>query len=159
MPAVLQPYVAAVQAITLGETRTYDEVAVAAGKGPSGSRQVGKMIRRLDLQSSTVPWWRVVAADGSLIAAGRALRTVQLQALQNEGARPMQGESVVVWCAAAGCHVIGCYSYKDERMVFADVHDARVHDFCRDKVERFRDAEAAAARGFVRLATAELSDS
>ena len=85
-------YFAAVRAIPKGETRTYAEVAQAAGKPPGCSRMVGKALRTLDIQRTKVPWWRVVTADGAMHAAGPHLAPIQLQHLRNEGARPEAGE-------------------------------------------------------------------
>lgn len=85
-------YLAAVEAIPVGETRTFTEVAQAAGKAAGCARMVGKALRRLDLQATqVVPWWRVVAANGSLHALGPHLASVQLQKLVNEGVRPDAG--------------------------------------------------------------------
>jgi alkylated DNA nucleotide flippase Atl1 len=85
-------YFTAVRAIPKGETRTYAEVAQAAGKPPGCTRMVGKALRTLDIQRTKVPWWRVVTADGAMHAAGPHLVPIQLQHLRNEGARPEAGK-------------------------------------------------------------------
>lgn len=46
-----------------GEIVTYGEVAAEVGK-PGAARAVGSTLRR---HGSTVPWWRVVAANGRLV--------------------------------------------------------------------------------------------
>lgn len=52
-----------IAALEPGEIVTYGEVAAEVGK-PGAARAVGSTLRR---HGSTVPWWRVVAANGRLV--------------------------------------------------------------------------------------------
>lgn len=52
-----------VEAIPVGQVMSYGDVAEYLGEG--GPRQVG---RAMSLWGGAVPWWRVVHADGSLLA-------------------------------------------------------------------------------------------
>ncbi len=67
---------------------------MAAGR-PNGARSVGKAIKGLDHKTSQVPWHRVVGQDGKLQDAPSG--ALQLQRLQDEGARPKQGEAGQEW--------------------------------------------------------------
>ncbi|QTJ70782.1 MGMT family protein (plasmid) [Rhodococcus sp. ZPP] len=49
----------AVASIPVGRVATYGDIGVSIGVG---ARQVGRMMTLLD---SSVPWWRVVHADGT----------------------------------------------------------------------------------------------
>lgn len=49
-----------VEAVDAGRLTTYGAVAAAVGR--AGPRQVGRVMR---MHGDTVPWWRVVHADGS----------------------------------------------------------------------------------------------
>jgi methylated-DNA-protein-cysteine methyltransferase-like protein len=49
-------------ALPAGEVITYGEVAAEAGR-PGAARAVG---RAMATSGATMPWWRVVAADGRL---------------------------------------------------------------------------------------------
>ena len=62
---------------------------MAAGR-PNGARSVGKAIKGLDHKTSQIPWHRVVGQDGKLQDGPTG--ALQLQRLQDEGARPKQGE-------------------------------------------------------------------
>lgn len=46
-------------AIPAGEVMTYGQIAQGAGLNP---RQVGRIISRI---SDTIPWWRIIRADGT----------------------------------------------------------------------------------------------
>lgn len=56
----------------------------------AGARSVGKTIKSLDLGESEVPWHRVVGSDGKL--QDGEVGAKQLARLQEEGARPKEGE-------------------------------------------------------------------
>ena len=62
-----------------GEVVTYGEIADQAGH-PGAARAVGNVLRN----SSGLPWWRVVAADGRLVPG---LEQEQKRRLQAEGIR------------------------------------------------------------------------
>lgn len=54
---------AVVAAVPAGQVVTYGEVAAEAGR-PGAARAVGRVMAASD---GTLPWWRVVAADGRLV--------------------------------------------------------------------------------------------
>lgn len=54
---------AVVASIPAGEVLTYGEVAVEAGR-PGAARAVGRIMAS---SGGSLPWWRVVAADGRLV--------------------------------------------------------------------------------------------
>jgi methylated-DNA-protein-cysteine methyltransferase-like protein len=54
----------AVRAIPRGEVRSYSQVALYAGR-PGAARGVGQELKGLQHPRS-VPWWRVIRADGTL---------------------------------------------------------------------------------------------
>lgn len=66
---------------------SYREVAEAAGR-PGAARAVGRVLAGTD---ADVPWWRVVAADGSLRAPCRA---DQARMLKREGVKLSAGRVV-----------------------------------------------------------------
>jgi methylated-DNA-protein-cysteine methyltransferase related protein len=51
----------AIRAIPRGETRSYSQVALYAGR-PGAARGVGRELKTLQ----NVPWWRVIRADRTL---------------------------------------------------------------------------------------------
>ena len=56
----------AVRAIPRGETRSYSQVALYAGR-PGAARGVGHELTGLSEQRQRdVPWWRVIRSDGTL---------------------------------------------------------------------------------------------
>ena len=55
---------AVVEAIPRGKVMTYGDIAEYVGEG--GPRQVGRV---MSLSGGSVPWWRVLHADGSPPAA------------------------------------------------------------------------------------------
>ena len=76
-----------VRRIPEGEVMSYREVAEAAGR-PGAARAVGRVLAGTD---ADVPWWRVVAADGSLRAPRRA---DQARRLKREGVKLSAGRVV-----------------------------------------------------------------
>ena len=76
-----------------GEVVTYGEVAEEAGF-PGAARAVGNL---LSTGLEGVPWWRVVRADGSLVARHRSEQARRLRAegvavVNDRVARPSQDE-------------------------------------------------------------------
>lgn len=71
-----------------GEIVTYGEVAAEVGK-PGAARAVGSTLRR---HGSSVPWWRVVAANGRLVPGGEHRQTKKLRA---EGVEVRNGRVVM----------------------------------------------------------------
>ena len=67
-----------------GEVIAYGEVAAEAGY-PGAARAVGNLLRHGGLD---VPWWRVVRADGRIVApSGRE----QIRLLRREGVEVVDG--------------------------------------------------------------------
>lgn len=77
-----------VEALDPGEIVTYGEVAAEVGK-PGAARAVGSALRRY---GSSVPWWRVVAANGRLVPGGEQRHRAQLRA---EGVEVRHGRVVM----------------------------------------------------------------
>eukprot|EP00887_Chlorella_sp_A99_P001463 scaffold8.g1463.t1 len=155
------PFLAAIKHIPRGQTRTYSEVAEASGR-PHASRSVGKALRSLDFDSTRVCWWRVVCQDGGFICSGE-YGQLQLERLQEEGARPREVEGVAEWAARRGAHCVGAYVYEAEAFVFFDSRDERLEvslygDLNPLRVEAFVDVDQAKERGFVRAADMELEE-
>jgi alkylated DNA nucleotide flippase Atl1 len=75
----------AVERIPPGQVAAYGDLAELVGRG--GPRQVGQVMSR---HGAGVPWWRVVHADGSLIAGLEQRAMIELRA---EGT-PMRGDRV-----------------------------------------------------------------
>jgi methylated-DNA-protein-cysteine methyltransferase-like protein len=73
----------AVRAIPRGEVRSYAQVALYAGR-PGAARGVGQELKSLEHPRS-VPWWRVIRADGTLAPA-----------VSHEQARRLRAEGVEV---------------------------------------------------------------
>ena len=65
-------------ALKPGEIVSYGDIADRAGK-PRASRSVGRLLSNTTL---SLPWWRVVRSDGSLL---RTHQRTQTQKLVNEG--------------------------------------------------------------------------
>ena len=70
-----------------GDLVTYGEVAAEAGY-PGAARAVGSMLAKSD---GTLPWWRVIAASGKLLASHEA---EQAQLLAAEGVTTRNGRVV-----------------------------------------------------------------
>jgi len=80
--------------IPAGKVMSYGDVAKAAGL-PSHARWVGKALAALPEESS-VPWHRVLKADGSLaFPIGSAAFRRQSRRLQQEGVKLNQGRCVM----------------------------------------------------------------
>ncbi|MCZ6598225.1 MAG: 2OG-Fe(II) oxygenase, partial [Planctomycetota bacterium] len=134
-------YLEAVAKIPRGETRSFSELAVMAGR-PGAARAAGRALRECSDDAST-PWHRVVAAGGALDRdEGRA--RLQLRRLRREGARPRVGESVRAWARRVHCRLVASY----DRRVFLPARDERVVDLDPARVDRVPDEATAIARGF-----------
>jgi len=75
----------AVEQIPPGRVASYGDLAELVGRG--GPRQVGQIMSRY---GAAVPWWRVVHADGSLIAGLEERATAELRREKT----PMRGDRV-----------------------------------------------------------------
>ncbi len=72
------------RAIPRGEVMTYGEVAAEAGY-PGAARAVGTLLSR---SGGTLPWWRVVAANGRLVPGHEPEHATRLRA---EGVKVVDG--------------------------------------------------------------------
>ena len=75
-----------VKKIPRGRVVSYGQVAGACGS-PRAARQVGAILRSIDISSEAVPWWRVLNSRGVLSIKGNWTATKELQKkmLVNEG--------------------------------------------------------------------------
>ena len=130
-----------IASIPPGETRTYLDVAVLAGR-PGAARAVGRVVNACPARSA-LPWHRVVASNGAL-ARDPERAELQLARLRREGARPRAGESLGRWAERRGHRVLG---FLPERTytVAGDARGARRRPL---SVEGFANAADALARGF-----------
>jgi alkylated DNA nucleotide flippase Atl1 len=70
---------AAIRAIPPGFVRTYGDVS------PGAPRFTGAVLS--EVHDDSVPWWRVVRADGSLAKADRQRRRLEAEGVPFRGAR------------------------------------------------------------------------
>ena len=135
------PFIGALAKIPEGETRTFMELAHLAGR-PGAARAAGRAINSCSSRSK-LPWHRVVYSDGSF--ARDPLRSNwQLRRLRREGARPEEGESLLVWARRRGSRWLA--DYRTQRYFRRDQAEvARLHP---NRVEAFRSEDIARARGF-----------
>jgi methylated-DNA-protein-cysteine methyltransferase-like protein len=75
---------AAIRKLRPGEVASYGEIAQEAGF-PGAARAVGSVLAR----SEGLPWWRIVRADGSLVAPHEKEQARRLRA---EGVRVTNGK-------------------------------------------------------------------
>lgn len=76
----------AVDTIPAGQVMSYGDVADLLGEG--GPRQVGRVMA---LWGGGVPWWRVVHADGALLAGHERAALAQYEAEGTPLRRPADG--------------------------------------------------------------------
>lgn len=77
-----------VKKIPRGKVVSYGQVASHCGH-PRAARQVGGILRALDVTAGKVPWWRVVNNRGLISIKGNwtATKELQKQLLETEGIR------------------------------------------------------------------------
>lgn len=132
-------YLRAACAIPPGQTRSFAELAAAAGRH-GAARAAGRAIGAVPSDSS-VPWQRVVAADGSL-ARDAERAAAQLRRLRREGARPRAGEGVRAWARRVGAQLVASLATRR----FVDAKDERADGFDPLRVEALSDEAAASVR-------------
>ncbi len=135
-------YEDAIRAIPRGETRSFLEVAAAAGRS-GAARAVAHVVNRAAFDSD-FPWHRVVAANGAMAKDPRRAAE-QRRRLEREGARPRESESVAAWIRRRGVAVV----LNHRRRRFLPAGDARVDDWSHDAVSPAPDEPTGRARGFV----------
>ncbi len=77
-----------IQSVPKGKVVSYGQVAAKAGS-PRSARQVGVILRSLDVSDESVPWWRVVNSQGIISIKGNwtASKNTQKQLLEKEGVK------------------------------------------------------------------------
>lgn len=140
--AATDRYREAARRIPAGETRTFAELAVLAGR-PGAQRAAGRSIAGV-ADDGAVPWHRVVAAGGKLSERRGEL---QLARLRDEGARPRAGESVAAWARRVRARWVADLA----RRRFARASDPAVHGFDPLAMERVASESAALARSLAPL--------
>lgn len=75
-----------VRKIPAGRVVSYGQVAAACGH-PRAARQVGGILRGLDIAKQNIPWWRVVNSRGEISIKGNWTATKEMQTalLRQEG--------------------------------------------------------------------------
>jgi methylated-DNA-protein-cysteine methyltransferase related protein len=68
-----------VKKIPRGRVASYGQVAAACGS-PRAARQVGAILRSIDISASQIPWWRVVNNKGIISIKGNWTATKEIQA-------------------------------------------------------------------------------
>ena len=70
-----------IKTIPKGMVVSYGQVAAACGK-PQGAREVGRILRNLDIDgNSRIPWWRVLNNRGVISIKGNWTADKELQKL------------------------------------------------------------------------------
>ncbi len=75
-----------IKKIPRGRVVSYGQVAAACGS-PRAARQVGGILRSLDISAKGIPWWRVLNNKGIISIKGNwtATKELQKQLLIKEG--------------------------------------------------------------------------
>jgi len=87
-----QQVIAFVKKIPKGKVASYGQVAAACGH-PRAPRQVGAILRGLNISDGKIPWWRVVNNKGLISIKGNWTATKELQRdlLVKEGIKVSDG--------------------------------------------------------------------
>lgn len=67
-----------VKKIPKGKVASYGQIAAMAGH-PRAARQIGTILRNLDIRNYEIPWWRVVNSKGEISIRGNWTATKELQ--------------------------------------------------------------------------------
>jgi len=67
-----------IKKVPKGMVVSYGQVAAAAGS-PRAARQVGGILRALNISDGNVPWWRVINNQGVISIKGNWTATKELQ--------------------------------------------------------------------------------
>ncbi|KAK9811288.1 hypothetical protein WJX72_001217 [[Myrmecia] bisecta] len=103
-------YRQAISDISAGSTRTFAEVGATLSQaaGPGSASGAARAVNSVPTKDIEPPWHRVVHSNGAL-ASKPARRKIQLERLQQEGARPNAGEAIAAWAARVGAIFVGSY--------------------------------------------------
>lgn len=136
----MKHYLDAIAGIPSGETRSYMELAVLAGK-PGAARAAGRAVSSCET-GSRLPWHRVVRADGRPKASDR--EPLQWRRLRREGARPRAKETITDWARRVGAALVGNYPTRE----FATRRELASVRWSVERVEPLEDEASALSRGF-----------
>ena len=78
MKTFRQQVIAYISKIPKGRVASYGQVAAACGS-PRAARQVGGILRGLNIVDGKIPWWRVVNNQGIISIKGNWTATKELQ--------------------------------------------------------------------------------
>ncbi|MBL8857234.1 MAG: MGMT family protein [Planctomycetes bacterium] len=135
-------YITALKSIPKGQTRSFGEIALMAGK-PGAARAAGRVLTSYP-PGGKAPWQRAVTAHGGFsIDPERA--ALQLDRLRRDGARPREGESIFRWARRVRAVCVGNY----KTCQFVELTDPRLETFDPLFVEAFDSDITAGERGFV----------
>lgn len=75
-----------IKKVPRGKVVSYGQVAAFAGS-PRAARQVGGVLKSVDVSTSPIPWWRVINNQGAISIKGNwtATKELQLNLLRKEG--------------------------------------------------------------------------
>lgn len=75
-----------IKKVPKGRVVSYGQVAAASGH-PRAARQVGGILRAVDMPKEKIPWWRVINNQGIISIKGNWTATKELQAklLEKDG--------------------------------------------------------------------------
>ena len=92
MPSFREQVISYIKKVPKGKVVSYGQVAAACGH-PRAPRQVGAILRGLNIADGKVPWWRVVNSQGILSIKGNWTATKELQRdlLIKEGVKVSDG--------------------------------------------------------------------
>jgi alkylated DNA nucleotide flippase Atl1 len=101
LPSFAELVLELTERIPAGRVMTYGDVAEylagEQGEPVGGPRQVGRVMA---LYGGSVPWWRVVRADGALLP-GHELRALEHYRAEGTALRPVRGRGPARGSAAA----------------------------------------------------------
>ena len=142
-------YVAAVNKVPRGETRSFGEIAMMAGK-PKAPRAAGRVLSSYPSDGKAA-WHRAVTTRGGLSNDPERAR-IQLELLRREGARPRADETVAEWASRVRAKFVGYY----RNGIYAEPRHSRAVKFDPLYVERIASEQAGFERGFENVDDSEL---
>ena len=72
-------------AVPKGKVSSYRDIALKAGM-PNGARQVARILHSMS-EAHSLPWYRILRADGSIALESGAGRELQAELLRKEGVK------------------------------------------------------------------------
>ena len=83
MTKTTERIIRAIRAVPKGKVSCYRDVALAAGM-PNGARQAARVLHSMS-EKHSLPWHRIIRADGSIALASGQGRELQIKLLRSEG--------------------------------------------------------------------------